>query len=1047
MTRVSGVRLIILVVSALVALVLFASCLPAAHAAGTLWPPVGQLTTGVPLDVAVQGNHLYVAAWGGMTVIDISTPSDLEQVAACPLYPVSRGIAMSGSYAYVANDHGEMAVVNVADPVHPQQVGSCNNGVNAPYDVAVAGQYAYVADYDYGLRVVSISNPTAPVVVGSCATPDKANAIAVSGSYAYIAAATSGLRVINVASPAAPVEVGNLPASSSMRAVAVSGSYAYVADGQDLRVVSISNPANPVEVGRRSTPGTCYGIAISGYYAYVAAGGADVRIISIATPANPVEVGHVDLAGSCFSVAVAGNYAYAVGDEIAAIAITNPASPVVVDDLACLGSLYDLAVAGDYAYLPAHNAGLHIVSVDDPANPVLVGSCATLGPAIGVAVSGRYAYVADGQAGLVIVDVANPSAPVITSYGNALGYAWDVAVAGSYAYVTLSSGMLVVIDVSNPGSPFVVGSCATPSAAYGVAVSGHYAYVAAYAAGLRIIDVADPAHPTEVAYWNPGVYPYHVSVVGNYAYVADLGSGARIVDVSDPIHPVEVGSCLTDSGYGVAAVGQYVYVASRFAGFTIFDVSDMAHPVEIGSFDTPAEAYGVAVLNGYVYLAVNGWGLMVFREAGGAIAGQVSASGTGASIPGAAIEVRSGDALMSSATTDASGVYSASGLAPGSYAVTARLAGYVSQTRAAVVSEGQTTYVNFYLDRSGRITGQVCEKGTGAGVEGAIINAYLGGQLKGSAATGADGIYAMEALPDGQYVVTARKQGYVAQTKVNVAVAAGQVAYVNFNLQVSGKLKGQALDKVSGTPIVGATIAARTGGVVWATGVTTAPYGIYEIGTDLPAGTYSLLASKAGYVDQGKIGIVVNAGGTTYVNFSLGKICLSGQVRQMGTITALKGATVGAYLGSATTPSATATTDVNGIYQIGGLTTGAYTVIASKSGYVKQTKPGISVTAGGMTYVNFALAVSGKLMGQVWDKMTSAPIIGATVSARSGGVVQATGTTVGPYGIYQISSDLPAGTYTMLCTKSGYNDFGRLGIVVTAGATTYVNFPMSSSAQ
>jgi len=72
-----------------------------------------------------------------------------------------------------------------------------------------------------------------------------------------------------------------------------------------------------------------------------------------------------------------------------------------------------------------------------------------------------------------------------------------------------------------------------------------------------------------------------------------------------------------------------------------------------------------------------------------------------------------------------------------------------------------------------------------------------------------------------------------------------------------------------------------------------------------------------------------------------------------------------------------------------------------------------------------------------------APIIGATITARSGGVVRAAGTTVGPYGIYEIASDLPAGPYSVLCQKAGYQDFGRIGIVVTAGATTYVNFPLT----
>ena len=125
------------------------------------------------------------------------------------------------------------------------------------------------------------------------------------------------------------------------------------------------------------------------------------------------------------------------------------------------------------------------------------------------------------------------------------------------------------------------------------------------------------------------------------------------------------------------------------------------------------------------------------------------------------------------------------------------------------------------------------------------------------------------------------------------------------------------------------------------------------------------------------------------------------------------------------------------------LTSGTYTVIASRTGYVKQTKPGIVVTVGVTSYVNFNLQVSGKLKGQATEKGTGLPIIGATVSARTSGVVRATGTTVGPYGIYEIASDLPAGTYSVLCQKSGYRDFGRIGIVVTSGATTYVNFPLT----
>ena len=339
------------------------------------------------------------------------------------------------------------------------------------------------------------------------------------------------------------------------------------------------------------------------------------------------------------------------------------------------------------------------------------------------------------------------------------------------------------------------------------------------------------------------------------------------------------------------------------------------------------------------------------------------------------------------------------------------------------------------------ISGQVRVRGTSTNIVGATVEARIGGVLKGSGTTAANGVYSITDLPPGPYAVSAAMDGYVTQVKSGISVTTGATTYVNFGLVASGTLMGQVTQRGTSTSLVGATVNAYVGSVLTAT-ATTGSYGVYRINRDLPTGNYVVIASQTGHVPQTKAPVTVTAGATTYVNFFLNRISLMGQVRQAGTTTNLAGATVEAYLGSATTPSGTGTTDANGIYQIGGLATGSYTVIASESGYVKQTKPGIAFTAGAITYVNFNLQVSGKLMGQVTNKVTGAPVIGATVSPRTGGVVQATGTTVGPYGVYQITSDLPPGTYTMLCTATGFQDFGRIGIVVTAGATTYVNFPL-----
>ena len=61
----------------------------------------------------------------------------------------------------------------------------------------------------------------------------------------------------------------------------------------------------------------------------------------------------------------------------------------------------------------------------------------------------------------------------------------------------------------------------------------------------------------------------------------------------------------------------------------------------------------------------------------------------------------------------------------------------------------------------------------------------------------------------------------------------------------------------------------RVRGVLRGTATSTAPNGMYEIDTNLPAGTYSVSGSNAGYLTQTKTGIAVTAGATTLCSFNL----------------------------------------------------------------------------------------------------------------------------------------------------------------------------------
>ncbi|UCH36212.1 MAG: carboxypeptidase regulatory-like domain-containing protein [Armatimonadota bacterium] len=437
----------------------------------------------------------------------------------------------------------------------------------------------------------------------------------------------------------------------------------------------------------------------------------------------------------------------------------------------------------------------------------------------------------------------------------------------------------------------------------------------------------------------------------------------------------------------------------------------------------------------------------------GLLRGQVRVRGTTTNIEGATVSAYLNGSLEASAVTDAYGLYTIAGLygSPDTYEVAAGKQGWVTQTKAGIKvwGDGTVTYVNFGLELSETMTGQVTDRDTGANVEGATVCAYLNDRARGSGVTNAAGIYVIDSdLPAGTYSVAASKPGYETQTKAPVTVTAGETSYVNFSIKRVA-LKGQVRHDVTGAPLVGAVVKAYPGSKVRADlpddtvveTVTQAPYGIYEFGHELPPGGYIVVASYPGCVRQSKRDIVVGDDVIAYCNFSLGASgTLTGQVKGIAGGTPLPFATIDVFKDGSVWVSGTSRGDY-GIYAINSdLAGGSYLVRASRPGYVRQYKYDVSIAPAATTYLNFNLQLSSRLKGQVKDKTSGAPIIGATVVARSAGIVWATATTTAPYGIYEMDRDLPPGTYLVGASKTGYLGQTRKDISLVAGHTTYVNF-------
>jgi hypothetical protein len=283
-------------------------------------------------DVAVSGNSLYTAefapdwSWGGVSVFDVSDPTSLSYrnavetpgsadaialatdgphlfvadgdsglqvmervqgwpwlrlVGSVPTARAFRGIALDGSFAYVAGDAG-LDVFDVSDPLTPKQVGSARYGARS-CDVAIQDHYAYMANhYHGGMTIVDVADPLQPIALATLDFQVPIRGIGVSGTHAFLACAVessedfanNGLAVVDIEDPGHPFVEAMLQLPQTAKDVAIAGTSAYVTEQGSytgyLDVVDVSDPENPRILGGVEPPFAAGGVAVKGEFVYVA---------------------------------------------------------------------------------------------------------------------------------------------------------------------------------------------------------------------------------------------------------------------------------------------------------------------------------------------------------------------------------------------------------------------------------------------------------------------------------------------------------------------------------------------------------------------------------------------------------------------------------------------------------------------------------------------------------------------------------------------------------------------------------------------------------
>ncbi len=351
-------------------------------------------------------------------------------------------------------------IVKTPDKPNPELKGIFNNSKD-PVDVFVDGNYAYVAEYHGDLTILDISDPSAPTnvsqyIIGSAAgTP---TGVYVKNSVCYVATRNWGLQIVDVSNPASPTNLSAYPTIDHPVDVYVDGDYYYVADQYGgVQIVDVTDPANPFNSSVINYGGFVNGVYISSSTLYIADYFGKFLVYDVTNPAAPVYRGNVSLTTNAYDLSVDGNTAYVANGwaGLVTIDVTNPTTPTILDTYNSGDYVKDAKFEEHKVYITDSASGVIVIDATNPSDLALIGSYDTWNWPDGLFVKDRMVYVADYFGGLLVLDHTGHESPMFAQSTTIVPITDDAQVIKASLllndYSTLWSGMAIGLYLSADG--------------------------------------------------------------------------------------------------------------------------------------------------------------------------------------------------------------------------------------------------------------------------------------------------------------------------------------------------------------------------------------------------------------------------------------------------------------------------------------------------------------------------------------------------------------------------------------------------------------------
>ena len=447
----------------------------------------------------IEGDILLVADgdWG-LTILDVAEPSTPVVISQTGSRGEAIDVAVIGNFAYVLNDGGWVAGIDIAPPTSPKLLEISHLGLGDEYRYATAlvsyGNKLVVSEANIRMAMLSVG---ADGGVWESDTFSNTGALDmhISGDRLYAAANLTGVLIYDLTAPATPpveisgagnsqsvwgnnsvlvtyanfnpkavtafnvadleaiTEIASLPWNDSVAAIAGDSSNVYLADGTyGLQTIATDSLATVPLVAGYPMPGNSTQLAVKGNYAFVVDGVSGVKTVDLENPHAAAPV--VPQTEGANAIAIGGDYLYvAKGDGTIMVDVSDPVQASVVTSDSSNGT--KIAVAGDYVYVgwgaPRQPGGIKVLKRDgDSLTYLSQMSISNLG-SIKTYNENRLYYTT--MSGFVALDITDPSSiNTIDTVVLAGEIPAGVVFAGQYAFVgrsTSSDSFISVISLED----------------------------------------------------------------------------------------------------------------------------------------------------------------------------------------------------------------------------------------------------------------------------------------------------------------------------------------------------------------------------------------------------------------------------------------------------------------------------------------------------------------------------------------------------------------------------------------------------------------------